>query len=84
MTYKKIFLPAVPVVAVLLLGVNSAETLSPHSSKMDAMSFIIREDGFLHDVHSLLGDTPSPQETVASDFSMPNFKGQFGFNKNLT
>ena len=83
MTYKKIFLSALPVVAVLILGVNSAET--PHSthSKMDAMSFIIREDGFLHDVHSLLGDAPS-QETVASDFSMPNFKGQFGFNKNLT
>ena len=83
MNYKKIFLPALPVVAVLLLGVTSAETLRTHS-KVEAMSFIVREDGFLHDAHSLLGDTPSPQETVVSNFSMPSFKSQFGFNKDLT
>jgi hypothetical protein len=73
MNYKNILLPALSVVAVLLLGVTSAETLRTHS-KMEAMSFIVREDGFLHDAHSLLGDTPSPQETVVTNFSMPSFK----------
>ena len=82
MNSKKILMPALPVVAVLLLGVSSAETLRPHS-KVEAMSFIVREDGFLHDAHSLLGDTPSPQETVVSNFSMPSFKSQFGPNKDL-
>jgi hypothetical protein len=59
MNYKNILMPALPVVAVLLLGVTSAETLRTHS-KMEAMSFIVREDGFMHDEHNLLGDTPSP------------------------
>lgn len=83
MNNKKIFLPALPVMAVLLLGATSAETLGTHS-KFDAMSFIVREDGFLHDKHSLLGDTPIPGETLVSNFSMPSFKSQFGFNKDQT
>ena len=83
MNNKKIFLPALPVMAVLLVGVTSAETLGTHS-KFDAMSFIVREDGFLHDKHSLLGDTPIPGETLVSNFSMPSFKSQFGFNKDQT
>ena len=83
MNYKKILISALPVVAVLILGVTSAKTLHTHS-KVEAMSFIVREDGFLHNEHSLLGDTPSPQETVVSNFSMPSFKSQFGFNKDLT
>ena len=82
MNNKKILLP---VMAVLLLGATSAETLGTHS-KMEAMSFIVREDGgFLHDKHnSLLGDAPIPGEILVSNFSMPSFKSQFGFNKDQT
>jgi len=28
-----------------------------------------------------LGDAPIPGETLVSNFSMPSFKSQFGFNK---
>jgi len=80
MMNKKILLP---VIAVLLLGAASADTLSGRS-KFDALSFILREDGFLHDEHSLLGDAPIPGETLVSNFSMPSFKSQFGFNKDQT
>jgi len=81
MMNKKILLPAV--MAVSILGAASADTLSGRS-KFDALSFILREDGFLHDEHSLLGDAPIPGETLVSNFSMPSFKSQFGFNKDQT
>lgn len=80
MMNKKILLP---VISVSLLGAASADTLSGRS-KFDALSFILREDGFLHDEHSLLGDAPIPGETLVSNFSMPSFKSQFGFNKDQT